>query len=125
RSTLFVIDEDNNQLWSHIAQGLDTTEIRMPKFLGLAGHVATTGETVNVPDAYQDDRFNHGIDRQTGYMTRSVLAMPIRDTSGSIVGVLEALNKKSGVFTSEDETLCTILCSYIEVALTNSALMQA
>ncbi|HEY3117900.1 MAG TPA: GAF domain-containing protein [Chloroflexota bacterium] len=126
RSTLFVVDEANNQLWSHIAQGLDTTEIRMPKFLGLAGHVAMTGATVNVPDAYQDDRFNQGIDRQTGYKTRSVLAMPIHDTSGSIVGVLEALNKKTGaVFTSEDETLCTILCSYIEVALTNSALMQA
>lgn len=125
RSTLFLVDDTNEELWSQIAQGLGTNEIRMPRNQGLAGYVATTGQPINIPDAYQDDRFNESIDRQTSYRTRSVLCVPVRDASGSVIGVLEALNKNGGVFTAEDETLITILSSHIEVALTNSALMQA
>ena len=44
---------------------------------GIAGYVAETGETLNVADAYTDDRFNKAIDERTGYITRSILCMPI------------------------------------------------
>ncbi len=52
-------------------------EIRFPASVGLAGHVASTGETLNIGDAYVDERFNPDIDRRTGYRTRSVLAAPV------------------------------------------------
>ena len=52
-------------------------EIRFPLKTGIAGHVAVTGETLNVADVSQDTRFNVKIDQQTGYITKSILCMPI------------------------------------------------
>ena len=80
-------------------------EIRFPRSTGVAGHVATTGETLNIPDAYADSRFNRDVDAKTGYVTRNLLCMPIRAANGDIVGVAQLVNKKSGAFTRADERL--------------------
>ncbi len=111
RSTLFLLDETTQELWSKIAQGLTITEIRMPRAAGIAGHVATTGEALNLPDAYECPHFNPEWDQHTGYLTRSVLCMPLHDPRGTIVGVIEVLNKRSGPFSAEDERVLAGLCS--------------
>lgn len=77
RCTLFLLDKEKEQLWSKVAEG--TQEIRFPMRLGIAGHVATTGETLNIPEAYNDPRFNKEIDLKTGYRTKSILCMPLRN----------------------------------------------
>ena len=80
-------------------QDLDKTkEIRMAVGVGIAGRVAETGETMNVTDAYTDPRFNKAVDEQTGYETRTILCMPIT-IRGQVIGVVEMVNKKEGVFT--------------------------
>ena len=71
RSTLFLHDERTGELWSSIAEGAEVKEIRFPCNLGIAGSVFTTGETINIRDAYQDERFNKSVDKKTGYRTRS------------------------------------------------------
>lgn len=125
RSTLFLVDYATDQLWSRVAEGDGIAEIRFPRGAGIAGYVATTGETVNIPEAYSDPRFNQEVDRRTGYRTKTILCMPVRDSSSSIIGVLQVLNKEPGVFTAEDEELLGTLGTHAAVALGNASLMEA
>lgn len=125
RSSLFLIDYGKNELWSKVAQGLDRYEvIRFPMGLGIAGTVAATGEVINIPDAYQDLRFNKEIDAKTGYRTHSILCMPIQNTSGKIIGVIQVLNKKTGIFTAKDEDFLEALTSQAGIALENASLYK-
>ncbi len=68
RCTLFLLDAERGELWSKVAEG--SKEIRVPVTKGIAGHVVTTGELLNIKDAYQDSRFNPEIDKRTGYRTK-------------------------------------------------------
>ncbi len=125
RSTLFLVDHERGELWSRIALGLEERkEIRFKSHLGIAGHVATTGEPLNIPEAYDDPRFNQGVDRQTGYRTRTILCMPVRNKAGSIVGALQVLNKRAGVFTPADEEMLDALASQAAIALENAKLYE-
>lgn len=124
RATLFLVDPKTGDLWSKVAQGLSLSEIRVPKGKGIVGHVAESGETVNITDAYQDPRFNPEVDRKTGYRTRNMLCMPLRNEARDIIGVLQVLNKKVGVFKAEDESLLDALGSQATIALNNSRLFE-
>ena len=78
RSSIFLLDEARRELWSRVALGMNEQVIRFPADRGIAGHVATTGELLNVSDPYADPRFNPNVDRQTGYRTRSILCGPLQ-----------------------------------------------
>ncbi|HLH24189.1 MAG TPA: GAF domain-containing protein [Chloroflexota bacterium] len=124
RSTLFLVDASRRELWSKVAQGMERAEIRFPMHVGIAGHVATTGETLNITDAYAEPRFNKDVDRLSGYRTRTMLCMPLRNANGTVIGVMQCLNKQDGVFTAEDETLLGALCSQAAIALENARLFE-
>jgi len=122
RGTVFLADSKNKQVWSIVAQGLDRQEIRMPYGQGVAGRVALTGEIVNVEDAYTLDYFERSFDQKTGYHTKSLLCVPIRHSSGYIVGVIQLLNKVEGRFTAEDEDFLLKLSGHMAMALENARL---
>jgi putative ABC transport system ATP-binding protein len=106
RGTIFVVDEARGMLWSKVAHhaGEAPLDIRIPITRGIAGHVARTGETVNIADAYDDPRFDPATDQQTGYRTGPVLCMPVRDRQQRIFAVAQMLNKHGGGgFTAADE----------------------
>ncbi len=124
RSTLFLIDPTSGELWSKVAQQSELTEIRIPISDGLAGHVARTGEVLNIRQAYNDDRFLPMVDQQTGFKTETVLCAPIINRQGDIIGVIETMNKKSASFDTEDENLLKALSSQISVALENAQLYE-
>jgi len=124
RCTVFLYDKDKNELWSKVALGLGSKEIRFPADKGLAGHVATTGETINIKDAYEDDRFNKEIDLQTGYRTKSILCMPIKNQKQEIVGAFQVLNKLNGCFTKEDEDILVAIGSSAGISLENAKLFE-
>ncbi len=125
RSSLFLVDYHTRELWSKVAQGIHGyEEIRFPMDLGIAGSVATWGKVINIPDAYLDPRFNKEIDAKTGYRTRSILCMPIKNTTGKIIGVIQVLNKKSGIFTSADEDFLEALTSQAGISLENASLYK-
>jgi adenylate cyclase len=124
RCTLFLVHRKSGDLWSRVAQGENVREIRVPRGVGIAGHVAASGEVVNIPDAYKDPRFNPEVDRRTGYYTRTILCMPLRNEKNEIVGVMQVLNKKDGIFTEEDEELLDALGSQTAIALENSRLFE-
>ena len=79
---------------------------------GIAGYVATTGETLNITNAYEDERFNREVDLMTGYKTSTLLCMPIY-IKDRIIGVVELVNKKGGVFTRKDEQACTAISLHL------------
>ena len=106
RCTLYLVDENTNELRSFIAQRAEVQEIRMPLGKGIAGFVAKTGELINLEDAYKSPLFNQQTDKETGYRTRTVLCIPLKSKEGKIIGALQALNKKGdGAFTFNDEWL--------------------
>jgi HD-GYP domain-containing protein (c-di-GMP phosphodiesterase class II) len=122
RCTLFVADRERGELWSKVALG--APEIRVPLGSGIAGAVAAAGEPVRSADAYADPRFNPEVDRATGYRTRSILAVPMRNTRGEVVGVLQALNRRGGEFGDEDEELLSALAGPAASALENALLNE-
>ncbi len=124
RSSLFLLDHETDELWSKVAQGAEVSEIRFPSSTGLAGYVASTGEVLNIEDAYKDPRFNPSIDQITGYRTKSVVCAPVINREGKIIGITQAVNKKEGVFDKEDEDLLLALSSQIAVAIENAWLFQ-
>jgi signal transduction histidine kinase len=104
RCSIFLHDSETDELWSTVAMGMEGKVIRIPSSVGFAGYCFQTGETINLEDAYADERFNREVDLMSGYRTRSVLCMPLFTRSGSRLGVIQLLNKREGVFTEEDET---------------------
>ena len=122
RCTLFLIDRERDALYSKIAQGVREDEaIRVPLGVGIAGYVARTGETVNLADAYRDPRFNPAVDQATGYRTLTLLCVPLRQPDGTIIGVLQVLNKlDGGAFDPEDEELLLALAGQGASAIANA-----
>lgn len=124
RSTLFINDEKTGQLYTQIGQGLGAQEIRLPNNVGIAGTVFTTRQTINLPHAYADLRFNPAVDKQTGYFTRSMLCCPVTNKDGKTIGVTQVLNKRGGPFTDEDEARLTAFTSQISIGLENAKLFE-
>jgi phosphoserine phosphatase RsbU/P len=124
RSSLFLVDREKNEMWARIAQGVDVIELRFPVGVGIAGTVGRTGELINIPDAYDDPRFNPEFDKKTGFRTKSILCVPMRNTQGDIIGAIQVLNKGDGSFSSEDETLLSALSSQAAVAIENADLYR-
>ena len=124
RSSLFLVDRERNELWSKIAQGLQVREIRIKIGMGISGYVAQTGNIVNIQDAYADARFNKETDIRTGYRTRTILCVPMRNKLNETIGVIQVLNKVDGTFTHEDEELLLALSSQAAVAIENALLYE-
>ncbi|MFP4053579.1 MAG: PP2C family protein-serine/threonine phosphatase [Phycisphaerae bacterium] len=122
RGSLFLYDRDNDELYSTVATG--TGEIRFPADRGIAGATIRGGKVLNVPDAYADDRFNPEVDRRTGFRTRNILCLPLRDYENELVGVLQVLNKRGGPFGRREEELAETLAAQAGVALQRAGLMR-
>jgi sigma-B regulation protein RsbU (phosphoserine phosphatase) len=124
RGSVFLVDKVNKQLWSIVASGLDHQEIRIPLSSGVVGHVARTGELVNVADAYTLSYFEPSFDQKFGYKTKSLLSLPITDhRSGDIVGVIQLLNRVGGgSFSPEDVDFLSKLSGHMAMALENAQL---
>ena len=122
RATVYLVDAATGELRSRIADLPEMAEIRLPIGRGIAGYVADTGEIVNLRDAAQDPRYFAGVDRATGYTTRTMLAAPISDKHHAIRGVVQVLNKKGGAFTGEDEQFLQTLASQVAQAFESTTL---
>eukprot|EP00949_MAST-11_sp_MAST-11-sp1_P002751 g2751.t1 len=99
RCSLYLVDKETDELF---IQAGDIT-LRLPMSLGIAGAVATEGKTINIRDAYRDKRFNSSVDKSTGYHTKTILTMPVNGQDGSVVGVVQFINKSGGAFDKDDE----------------------
>ena len=127
RATLFLVDRQRALLWSKIAQGEGekALDIRVPLGEGVAGHVAQSGEPMNIPDAYACDLFNREVDRRTGYRTKSILCVPVPDSSRNTVAVAQLLNKCGrDAFDEKDEHTLREFAGSMGVILESWTAMQ-
>ena len=125
RGSVFLYDPNTDELWSTVALGMGGEVIRIPSRIGLAGACFQDGKTMNLEDVYQDPRFNKEVDAHTRYHTRSLLCMPLYTRAGSILGVIQLLNKKEGVFNEEDEAFLRIFANHVSVFIEIAQLHQA
>jgi energy-coupling factor transporter ATP-binding protein EcfA2 len=95
RSSLFLVEGDFLVL--KVADKLqELGEIRFPVGSGIAGTVAQTGQAIRIDDAYADPRFNRDVDRQTGFRTRSIISLPVKNRDGKVFAVAQLLNRRDG-----------------------------
>ena len=105
RCTLYLVDNVQRALYA--MQGEVNIRISMDE--GIAGMVATAGNVLNIPDAYDNPAFNQSIDKKSGYRTKAILCMPIK-CEDQVIGVLQLINKVAdpGMFTVDDENTMSI-----------------
>jgi len=109
RGTLYLVDGARKKLTSMIAHLPEIERIELALGQGLAGACAEQGVVLNVADSPADPRHDHSIDLRTGYRTRSLLCVPVKDTEGRVIGVLQLLNAAQGYFTGKDEKVALVL----------------
>ena len=90
RCSLWLIDEERNELWTKVAHGVK--ELRIPLSAGFVGYSLKTGEPVLVEDAYRDSRFDRRSDLKNNYHTTSVMTIPL-ESDDRVMGVFQAINK--------------------------------
>jgi Nif-specific regulatory protein len=123
RATIWLVDAEQGDLVARVA--MEASGLRLPLGRGIAGWVARTGETVRVADASADPRFDPTIDKETGFTTRSILAVPIREEGrGPVRGVLQVLNRPQ-TFDEDDEKYLLALAMQIARALSLTTLRPA
>ena len=125
RGSLFLNDKQTGELYSRIALGNEHREIRILNNTGIAGHVFTSGKGAIVHDAYADKRFDRSVDKQTCYVTKSVLCAPVKTVRGEIIGVIQALNKKRGHFIKKDLDLVESMTTQVAITLQNAQFVES
>ena len=120
RGTLFLNDNETNELYSRVAQGELTREIRILNTVGIAGGIfqSKTGEIIH--DAYSDKRFNKEVDQETGYKTKNMICSPVKTVDGKIIGVFQVLNKNKGRFTKDNLEFVNAVATQAAVSIQNA-----
>ncbi|MEC8087810.1 MAG: GAF domain-containing protein, partial [Pseudomonadota bacterium] len=120
RGSLFLNDATTEELYSRIAQGDLTREIRLLNTTGIAGAVFQSGVGEIIHRPYEDERFNSQIDEQTGYVTKNIVCAPILSARRETIGVIQILNKNKGRFRKIDLEILEAICSQAAVSLQNA-----
>ena len=120
RASIFIWDQPNKKLLACPALGVEGGTLYIPDNAGIVGTVIHSGETIRVDDAYNDDRFDSSVDKKSGYSTKTLLAVPLLDGDGRLIGCFEVINKNDGVFDADDEDILGQLGIQAAIALRNT-----
>ena len=123
RASVWLLDVASEELVLEVAS--DIRHVRIPVGRGLVGAAARAGRVVNTPDCYADERFDRSVDVQSGFHTRCSLALPLIDHQGTMVGVMQVLNKRGGVYDADDEALAEALAAQCAMALQRARMTAA
>lgn len=123
-ASLFLLDKTSGELYIDVAtgeKGEEVERIRLKEGVGVAGYVAEHGEPLIIHDAQTDRRFFKEIDKASGFITRSIICVPVKSRE-SIIGVLEGINKREGQFDDNDLEVMESISNYVAVAIDNAGL---
>lgn len=124
RATIFVYDRAKNELWSRVGTGLRMEEIRFPATKGIAGEVVTKGNSIITDNPYNHPAFNKEFDVKSGFKTRNLLCVPMKNLNGILVGAFQVLNKNEGIFSKEDELFLSAIAASTAIAIENTLLHE-
>lgn len=124
RCSLWLLSENGKELWTRVAHGI--SEIRIPSTGGFVGHSLQNDEELLIPDAYEDSRFDSSVDKRSGYRTRSVLAVPFKNSRGEVMGVFQAINclTEDCCFRKQDLEHLRLIAVYSAKAIESSLLFM-
>ncbi|MBI3288711.1 MAG: GAF domain-containing protein [Elusimicrobia bacterium] len=125
-SSLLLLDEKAQELYFDVALGLgeDAAKVRLKLGQGIAGSVAQNRLPEIINDVRKDPRWSPAADARSGFTTRSILAVPMI-FKGRLIGVLEAINKRGGVFSEQDQRAFEAFASQVAVAIDNARLFSS
>jgi response regulator RpfG family c-di-GMP phosphodiesterase len=124
--SLILIDKESGELFFEVAlgdKGDRVKEVRLKKGEGIAGWVAEKGEALIINDVQSDHRFLKTVDMRSSFTTRDMVCVPVRSKDKTI-GVLEAINKRHGVFEEEDKEALIALANQVGIAIENANLYE-
>lgn len=124
RASIFLWDKANKSLVARPALGVEDDELRFPDDTGIVGQVIQTLESRRVGGKLGADEIARKVDAETGYSTETLLCVPLISAKGKCIGAFEVLNKKSGLFTDEDERGLQELAAHAAVALENTQQLE-
>jgi phosphoserine phosphatase len=122
RASIWLHDPATDELYTTII--LDSRQLRFPAHAGIVGAAFTSNRTINVPSAYDDPRFNPAADKANNFRTRTLMAVPMVDIDGKPVGVIQAVNKITSIFSAQDESLVELLAAQAGVAIQRHRLQK-
>lgn len=122
RCTIWVVSENNNSIWTKVAQGMEAIEL--PIDSGIVGNAIRTGKRIIIEDVYQDERFNQEVDKKTGYKTKSMMVIPMYDYNDIIIGAFQVINHQgsSDIFDNRDMERLTLASTYAAETLISAKL---
>ena len=120
RGSLFLNDSETNELYSRVAQGDLTREIRILNNVGIAGSIFQSKQGEIIHDVYSDKRFNKDVDQETGYKTKNMICSPVKTIDGKTIGVIQVLNKKKGRFSKADLNLINDISTQAAISIQNA-----
>ncbi|MDT9724934.1 HD domain-containing protein [Xylanibacillus composti] len=129
RCTVWLLDQQKQELWTKVAHGV--SELRIPVGAGLVGLAVATGKPIFIDDAYNNDEYRHVLssgalttDQLTGYRTKALMVIPFRNNEGEITGCYQAVNKltEQQVFSAMDMEYLTLAASYSGKSLESAML---
>jgi sigma-B regulation protein RsbU (phosphoserine phosphatase) len=122
RGSLFLVERETGCLRSMVAQGLTNGPLTLAVGEGIVGAVAASGEADILEHPYADSRFDPKVDQLTGFRTRSLLTVPVRDREGTLIAVLQLLNHRGEGFSPADVEFLAELGVAFAIALTTADL---
>jgi Nif-specific regulatory protein len=126
RASVWLVDSERRDLFTKVALLPEVDELRLPLDRGIAGHVVTHGVAVRLDDVRLDPRFDASADQSTGFVTRSMLAVPMRESASErVLGAVQVLNARRGSFDADDERYLGALASQLAQALSLTTLKRA
>ena len=91
RASFWFWDKKHHEIWTMAA--LDISKITIPENTGLVGASIINNELLVINDPYNDPRFNSDVDKSSGYVTKSILTVPVTNSEGKVIGAYQAVNK--------------------------------
>ena len=127
RASFWYWDKDKKEHWTLVAS--DTEQIVVPEGAGIVGASIMNNEVIVINDAYSDLRFNSKVDEETGFVTKSILCMPVTNAAGEVIGAYQVMNKLDELgeseFDDKDVKRLTLAAAYSGKALESHLLYQA
>jgi sigma-B regulation protein RsbU (phosphoserine phosphatase) len=121
RCSIWLVDAKNNRMWTKVAHGV--RELHIPIGQGLVGACVARNETILVNDTSSDPRFLKSVDKESGYVTKSILTLPLHGMDGKPMGALQVLNKPDG-FSQDDVDLLGLCSGYSASTLESQRLRK-
>jgi GAF domain-containing protein len=126
-ASIFIYDPEKEELTFETATGEKEQELKqitLKKGQGVAGWIAEQRQGVIINDCQRDPRYTAMVDQKTLFHTRSLLGVPVQ-MEGRVLGVLEAVNKKRGKFSSDDLRVLEKMAGFLAIPLHNAVLFRA